>query len=87
MKVLVTGGGGFIGLALVRRLVELGFDVSTFSRKIYSEHEKLGVNVFQGDLANFAEFEKSCKGNEVVFHVAAKAGIWGSYKKFYQPNV
>jgi len=87
MKVLVTGGGGFIGLALVRRLVELGFDVSTFSRKIYPEHEKSGVNIFQGDLANLEEFEKACKGNEVVFHVAAKAGIWGSYKKFYQPNV
>jgi nucleoside-diphosphate-sugar epimerase len=87
MKVLVTGGGGFIGLALVRRLVESGFEVSSFSRNIYSEHYRLGVTAFQGDLLNPADIENACKGIEAVFHVAAKVGIWGRYADFYKTNV
>lgn len=87
MKVLVTGGGGFIGLALVRRLVESGFEVSTFSRKIYTEHSNLGIKAFQGDLLNPGDIENACKEVETVFHVAAKVGVWGKYSDFYKANV
>jgi nucleoside-diphosphate-sugar epimerase len=87
MKILVTGGGGFIGLALVRRLVESGFEVSSFSRNIYPEHSKLGVTSFRGDLSNPAEIEKACEGIDAVFHVAAKVVIWGKYSDFYKTNV
>lgn len=87
MKVLVTGGGGFIGLALVRRLTESGFEVSPFSRKLYAEHEKSGVTGFRGDLLNRADIENACKGMEAVFHVAAKVGIWGKHSDFYKTNV
>jgi len=87
MKVLVTGGGGFIGMALVKRLVETGFEVSSFTRRIYPEFHKLGVAVIQGDLRNLSEIENACKGVDVVFHVAAKVGIWGKYSDFYETNV
>ena len=87
MKILVTGGGGFVGLALVRRLVKLGFEVSTFSRKIYPEHQKLGVKIFQGNLVNSVEIERACKGMDTVFHIAAKVGMWGLYSDFYKNNV
>jgi 2-alkyl-3-oxoalkanoate reductase len=87
MKVLVTGGGGFVGMALVRRLADLGHEVFSFSRKVYPEHQTWGVRYFQGDLSNANEVENACKGMEVVFHIAAKVGIWGSYEEFYRANV
>lgn len=87
MKVLVTGGGGFIGLALVRRLIKMGLEVSTFSRSIHADHKNLGVKIYAGNLADYEVIEKACSGIEAVFHVAGKVGIWGSYNEFYQTNV
>jgi nucleoside-diphosphate-sugar epimerase len=87
MKILVTGGGGFIGSALVRKLVAKGFEVSTFSRKYYPHHSKLGVRIFQGDLINFEDIETACGGIDVVFHTAARVGVWGSYDEFFATNV
>ena len=44
-KVLVTGGGGFLGLALVKRLVSLGYTVSSYSRGDYPELRDLGIRI------------------------------------------
>ncbi|MEK9145760.1 MAG: NAD-dependent epimerase/dehydratase family protein, partial [Elusimicrobiota bacterium] len=49
MKVLVTGGGGFLGKALVRRLLERGESVRSFSRGDYPELTESGVEVRRGD--------------------------------------
>jgi len=87
MKILVTGGGGFIGSALIRELVRRGFDVSTFSRNLYPEHLKLGIRIIQGDLVNSKDVELACRGIDVVFHIAAKAKMWGSYNDFENVNV
>lgn len=86
-NILVTGGGGFIGFALIRRLVKLGYNVSSFSRNTYVEHKTIGIKTFQGDISNFSEIEQACMGMDTVFHVAAKVGIWGSYKDYYKTNV
>ncbi len=87
MKVLVTGGGGFVGMALVRRLVEESYEVSVFSRKLYPEHHQAGIRAYQGDITCYDEIESACRGVEAVFHVAAKVGIWGTYADFYAVNV
>ncbi len=87
IKVLVTGGGGFVGMALIQRLVKTGYEVSTFSRNKYEVHEKLGIGIHQGNIKNLVDFEKACLGIDVVFHVAAKVGIWGTYREFYETNV
>ena len=85
--VLVTGGGGFLGRALVRMLIDRGQSVRSFSRSRYTELKALGVEQIQGDLTDPNALRQACTGVELVFHVAAKAGVWGPYEAFHQPNV
>lgn len=87
MKILVTGGGGFIGMALMRRLSKEGHELINFSRKSYEEHQALGVSSINGDISKSEEVKEACKGVDVVFHVASKVGVWGSYSSFYKTNV
>lgn len=87
MKVLVTGGGGFLGSHLVKALLERGYHVTSFSRGHYPEIIKMGAKEVRGDLQNAAEIEKACQGKDVVFHVAGKVGVWGEYKDYYNINV
>lgn len=84
---LVTGGGGFLGQAIVRRLLECGYCVSSFSRRSYPALQALGVKTFQGDIAEPAAVKEACAGCDVVFHAAAKAGIWGPEEEYYRTNV
>jgi nucleoside-diphosphate-sugar epimerase len=86
-SVLVTGGGGFLGGAIVRRLVADGISVRSFSRAQYAELEALGVEQVQGDLTDAQAVGKACRDMESVFHVAAKPGVWGKYASCYGPNV
>jgi nucleoside-diphosphate-sugar epimerase len=87
MKALVTGGGGFLGGAITRSLLDLGHSVRCFTRGSYPSLEKLGVEVFRGDLADAMAVEEACRNCESVFHVAAKVGLWGDYNEYYQTNV
>ena len=87
MKVLVTGGGGFLGKAIVKRLLEKGDEVCSFSRNIYPQLTKLGVEQIVGDLIDISAVINAVDDCDLVFHVAAKAGVWGRYDDFYQPNV
>ncbi len=87
MKALVTGGGGFLGRAIVERLLARGDKVRSFARGDYPALRALGVEVFQGDLTDVAAVAAACEGVDAVFHVAAKPGIWGTRESFYGPNV
>jgi 2-alkyl-3-oxoalkanoate reductase len=86
-KVLVTGGGGFLGKEVVKKLLDRGDRVTSFSRRFYPELEAIGVAQIQGDLASSSDVEKACRGMEVVFHTAAKSGMWGDYGDYYSTNV
>ena len=86
-KVLVTGGGGFLGGAIVRHLVQRGDCVISFSRRLYPELEKLEVEQIQGDISNANAVEQACREVDLVFHVAAKPGVWGNYVTYYRINV
>jgi 2-alkyl-3-oxoalkanoate reductase len=87
MKVLVTGGGGFLGGVIVRMLRERGDEVRSFSRGEYPALAALGVEQVRGRLEDQDAVVAAAKGCDLVFHVAAKAGIWGSYYEFHQANV
>ncbi len=87
MKALVTGGGGFLGAAIVRLLVKNQYDVRSFSRSLHARLDGLPVAQICGDIADEAAVTEAAFGCDVVFHVAAKAGVWGSYEDYFRANV
>lgn len=87
MRALVTGGGGFLGKAIVRLLLAKGYQVRSFSRAEHPELSAIGVEHRCGQLIDFPAVESAVSGCDLVFHVAAKAGVWGTYEEYFQANV
>jgi nucleoside-diphosphate-sugar epimerase len=87
VKALVTGGGGFLGGAIVRRLVERGWQVRTLQRGHYPKLDRLGVEQIRGDIADSETVSLVVEGTDIVFHVAAKVEPWGPYPPFHRTNV
>src|SRR4051812_29031007 len=87
MNALVTGGGGFLGGAIVRLLVERGDRVRSLARGQYPTLAGLGVEQRQGDIADAGAVSKAAEGCDIIFHVAAKAGIAGRYRDYHAANV
>ena len=87
MKVLVTGGGGFIGGAVLRLLLARGDQVTSLSRGDYPSLRNLGARTLQGDLTNPEAVRAAVSGQDVVVHTAAKAGGWGPAEDYRRTNV
>lgn len=87
MKALVTGGGGFLGGVIVRQLIERGDEVRSFSRGEYPKLAQRGVEQIRGDLAEPEALLHAAVGCDIIYHVAAKAGVWGQYQEYYRANV
>ena len=95
MNILVTGGGGFQGSHLVESLVQKGHNVSVLST--YSEISKNNlakvaekINIIWGSITDKETVEKSVRGNDVVFHLAAHINVDESLKDplvFVQANI
>lgn len=85
--VLVTGGGGFLGTALVRMLRERGLAVRTLARRHYGHLDELGAEQVRGDIADPQVATAAAEGRKTVFHTAAKAGIWGAETEYRKTNV
>lgn len=86
-KVLVTGGGGFLGKAVVNRLVDRGDQVRSLARNYYPDLEKIGVDQIQGNLSDPDTVARACEDRTTVYHIAAKGPPWGRYDEYYQTNV
>jgi nucleoside-diphosphate-sugar epimerase len=87
MTILVTGGGGFLGGAIVRLLRQRGDTVRSFTRSAYPWLAELGVTQHHGDITDLKAMTEAMHGCDAVIHVAAKAGVWGRYSDFYSTNV
>ena len=87
MKALVTGGGGFLGSAIVRLLRLRGDEVVVVARGEYPELQSLGVTLVRADITDLPTLTEVATGCDVVFHTAAKAGVWGSFESYHKPNV
>lgn len=86
-RAIVTGGGGFIGLAVVRELLKQGIEPAVIGRHNYPAVAALGVRQFNGDIRDLDFLRRAFSGYETVFHVAALAGIWGAWNDYYSINV
>jgi len=87
VKALVTGGGGFLGKAIVKLLHERGDEVRSFSRSEHPALAELGIEHCRGELGDAEAVKLAADGCDIIFHVAAKAGVWGPYEEFYRANV
>jgi nucleoside-diphosphate-sugar epimerase len=87
MRVLVTGGGGFLGRAIIEQLLVRGDEVRSLARGNYPELEARGVECLRGDIRDAARVSSACEGSDLVIHTAAVAGIWGPWEHFYGINV
>lgn len=87
MRALVTGGGGFLGGAIARRLMADGHQVRSFARGDYPALRAAGAETMRGDLGDAGAVAAAVAGVDLVFHAGAKAGVWGPYAEFQRANV
>jgi dihydroflavonol-4-reductase len=90
MTVLVTGGTGFVGSRVVRKLLERGEDVRCLARKTSSPRnlQGLSVEVVLGDLQDAESLEAAVQGCDTVYHVAADYRLWSrDPRELYRSNV
>ncbi len=82
MKILVTGGAGFIGSFLVDKLIEKDHDVRIFDNLETQVHHgevpqwlNKEAEFIKGDICNYSELEKVIEDREIIFHLAAMVGV------------
>ena len=83
-RALVTGGAGFIGSHLTRRLLADGIEVVVLDNLSTGRRENLpeGAELVVGDLRDASALEQALRGVEVVFHNAARVSIRASIENF-----
>jgi nucleoside-diphosphate-sugar epimerase len=87
MKVLVTGGSGFLGLGLCRGLLAQGHAVVSLQRHHSDALAALGVTQVLGALDDVEKVRSALVGVDAVLHNAAKASGWGAWQDFERTNV
>jgi nucleoside-diphosphate-sugar epimerase len=85
-RVVVTGGGGFIGAYLVKRLVRDGWDVAVVDSMVRGDASRFAevaddVDLFTCDVRDQDALERAFAGAEVVMHLAAINGTENFYKR------
>src|SRR3954453_23632888 len=85
----VTGGSGFIGGELIKRLLAEGWDVRALARSEGSAGivRDRGAEPVRGDLDDVAAMTEGARDADVVFHAAAHLGEWGTREEFERGNV
>jgi nucleoside-diphosphate-sugar epimerase len=90
MKAVVTGGGGFVGGAICRRLQALGHDVTALGRRPNPEMAAAGIRTVSHDLTATdaaSTLADILAGADCVFHTAAHVKMWGPREAFVRGNI
>ena len=89
-KYLVTGGSGFLGEPLIRKILSLGGNVRAMARnegnliKLKQKHSS--IEIYPGDISDPFDVKQSMKDVDGVFHLAASKHV-GLAEKFVRENV
>ncbi len=89
MRIYLTGGTGYIGRALARRLVEAGHEVRALARatsNVQPLHD-LGIATFVGDLQDRVSLREGMSGADWVIHAAAELDLTGPAERMSRTNV
>lgn len=89
MRVLITGGTGFLGRKLAEKCKSLSYHVTVIARnqEIGKQLESQGINFLKADLKDTETTITACKDQDYIFHCAALSSPWGKYQDFYNANV
>ena len=96
MKIIITGGAGFIGKHLVELLIKKENDITIFDNFSNSKEESvmylknLGAKIVKGDIRKIGEINNAIKDHDIVIHLAAKISVEESIKspsETFQTNV
>ncbi|MDC0204189.1 NAD-dependent epimerase/dehydratase family protein [Flavobacteriales bacterium] len=96
-NILITGGAGFIGSHLTRKLVFKGYNITildNLSKQIHAENQestlynsiKDKATFILGDVCNRSDWEKALKGQDAVIHLAAETGTGQSMYEIIRYN-
>jgi len=86
MKILVTGGAGFIGKHVVQFLLEKGNTITILDNFSNSNKKSLvflvekGVKIIEGDITKLEDTDNAIKNHQIVIHLAAKISVKDSIK-------
>jgi nucleoside-diphosphate-sugar epimerase len=87
LKILVTGGGGFLGTAICRQLAGRGHEVLAFQRRPADQFSEPNIQAVQGDICDISALGQASHGCDAVVHTAGKAGVWGDPADYHRINV
>jgi len=87
MRVLVTGGAGFLGSSICRQLAELGHDVIALQRSAGDHLQRQEITVVRADITDLPALLRAAQHCDAIIHTAGKAGLWGRAADYHHVNV
>jgi nucleoside-diphosphate-sugar epimerase len=87
LRILVTGGGGFLGSSICKQLAALDHEVIAFQRSPAEHLESAGVISARGSVTAFEGLREAAAGCAAIIHTAGKAGVWGDPAEYHRVNV
>ena len=85
IKTLVTGGAGYFGDLLTRKLLARGYSVRIFDVNVPTD-TAAGAEVIQADIRDSDAVLSACEGIDVVFHNAAEVDLTKNFQAFWSVN-